>query len=233
VLTFPRRLRFLLARDATLCTKVIAIWLRALESFHRRRATLAGFASTRGGAVTFAQRFGSALNLNCPFHTVRPDGVFAMPAPDEERPSFIRLDPPSRDDVEALLACVVARVRRCVERYVDGRADDDVAADALAALAAASVDERRGHANDDVYQRPRGRFESFLDGFSLHCGVHLHENDRGGIERLCRYGARGPLTLGRLTRDDDGRFRYRMKRRVRGKDELVLTGSSSSRSSRS
>ena len=73
-------------------------------------------------------------------------------------------------------------------------------------------------------ERPRGRFEAFLDGFSLHCGVHLHENDRAGIERLCRYGARGPLTLGRLSKDDDGRYRYRMKRAVRGKDELVLTG---------
>jgi hypothetical protein len=27
-------------------------------------------------------------------------------------------------------------------------------------------------------------------GFSLHCGVRLHENDREGIGRLCRYGAR-------------------------------------------
>ena len=83
----------------------------------------------------------------------------------------------------------------------------------------AAVEHRR---DDD--DRPRGRFEAFLDGFSLHCGVHLHENDRAGIERLCRYGARGPLTLGRLTKDDDGRYRYRMKRTVRGKDELVLTG---------
>ena len=199
VLTFPRRLRFALARESALATKVIAIWLRALESLHRRRAKTDGFPATRGGAVTFAQRFGSALNLNFHLHTVRPDGVFAMPAPDEERASFIALPPPSRQDVEALLARVAVRVVRCVEKHFDGRSDD-LANDVMALLAA---DSARGAANASAPspERTRGRFEAFLDGFSLHCGVHLHENDRQGIERLCRYGARGPLTLGRLTKE--------------------------------
>jgi hypothetical protein len=219
VLTFPRGLRFLLARDSALCTKTIGIWLRALASFHRRRARREGFSSTRTGAVTFAQRFGSALNLNVHFHTVLPDGVFTIPAPDEERPSFVALDPPSRDEIDALLTTLVRRVRRAVERALAGRDDD--AADVMASLAASSVAPRG--ASVDL-ARPRGRFESFLDGFSLHCGVRLHENDRDGIERLCRYGARGPLTLGRLTRDDDGRYRYRMKRTVRGRAELVMSG---------
>jgi hypothetical protein len=151
-----------------------------------------------------------------------PDGVFTIPAPDEERPSFIALDPPTCDEVDALLARVVRRVRRCIERALDMR-NDDAAKDALSSLAAASIDERRGHVDGEL-ERPRGRFEAFLDGFSLHCGVRLHENDRAGVERLCRYGARGPLTLGRLSRDDDGRYRYRMKRVVRGRDELVMTG---------
>ncbi len=57
----------------------------------------------------------------------------------------------------------------------------------------------------------------------MNARCHLHENDRQGIERLCRYGARGPLTLGRLTKDADDKYRYRMKRTVGGKDELVLT----------
>ena len=68
VLTFPRRLRFALARESALATKIIGIWLRALESLHRRRAKTDGFPVTSGGAVTFAQRFGSALNLNFHLH---------------------------------------------------------------------------------------------------------------------------------------------------------------------
>jgi hypothetical protein len=38
---------------------------------------------------------------------------------------------------------------------------------------------------------------SFLEGFSLHANTHLHANDRQGLERLCRYGARGALALER------------------------------------
>ena len=58
----------------------------------------------------------------------------------------------------------------------------------------------------------------------MHAATHLHANDRAGLERLCRYGARGPLSLGRLTKCDDGKVRYTMKRVIRGKQELVLTG---------
>ena len=114
------------------------------------------------------------------------------------------------------------RVVRCVEKHFDGRSDD-LANDVMALLAA---DSARGAENASAPspERTRGRFEAFLDGFSLHCGVHLHKNDRQGIERLCRYGARGPLTLGRLTKDGCDKYRYRMKRTVAGKDELVLTG---------
>ena len=38
-----------------------------------------------------------------------------------------------------------------------------------------------------------------------------------------RYGARGPLAQSRLSRRDDGKLSYRMKRPVRGRDVLVMT----------
>ena len=38
-----------------------------------------------------------------------------------------------------------------------------------------------------------------MEGFSLHANTHLHANDRQGLERLCRYGARGTLALERLS----------------------------------
>nr|WP_253816473.1 transposase [Myxococcus xanthus] len=34
--------------------------------------------------------------------------------------------------------------------------------------------------------------------------------DRQGLERRCRYGARGALALERLSRAEDGRIAYRM-----------------------
>ena len=216
MLTFPRHVRFALARDARLTTQVIGIWLRALETFHRRRAKREGVLAARAAAVTFVQRFGSALNLNVHFHTVTVDGIFDVK--DEEEPSFAPLPPPSKAELEALLLRVVSRVRRCLVKA--NLLDDAASLDTLDRLRAEAASERSG-----VPFEPRaGRFEAFCEGYSLHCGVRLHENDRQGIERLCRYGARGPLTLGRLTRDDDDRVRYAMKRTVRGRDELVMTG---------
>jgi hypothetical protein len=47
-----------------------------------------------------------------------------------------------------------------------------------------------------------------LEGFSLHADTAVHGHDRQGLERLCRYGARGPLAQSRLRRLDDGRYEY-------------------------
>jgi len=218
-LTFPRRLRFALAKDARLATTILGIWHRALSSSYRLLAKKEGFKATRTGAVTFVHRFASNLALNVHFHTVMPDGVFAVPAPDEERASFIAQPPPKTEEVERLLARVVLRVTRCMSKYFEGRSDDE-ALDAMDALAAASMEARK----DSDVERRQGRQEAFLEGFSLHAATHLHANDRAGLERLCRYGARGPLSLGRLTKGDDGKIRYTMKRVIRGKQDLVMTG---------
>jgi len=61
------------------------------------------------------------------------------------------------------------------------------------------------------------------EGFSLHADTWLHENDVAGLERLCNYGARGPLSLERLSALPDGRLAYRMKRpTATGQTHLVL-----------
>ena len=62
------------------------------------------------------------------------------------------------------------------------------------------------------------------EGFSLHANTRVHENDRQGLEQLCRYGARGPLALERLAWREDGRLSYRLKRPAPdGSTHLVLT----------
>ena len=64
-----------------------------------------------------------------------------------------------------------------------------------------------------------------LEGFSLHANTHLHANDRQGLERPCRYGASGALALERLSRAEDGRIAWRMKRPLPdGTTHLLFTG---------
>ncbi len=69
VLTLPHRLRYALAYDQRLCRAVLAVFVRAVLGFARRRAAAQGVAG-RGGAVTAIQRCGSALNTNVHFHTL-------------------------------------------------------------------------------------------------------------------------------------------------------------------
>ena len=57
-LSFPVRLRWMLARDAQLLSEVLAVFLRALIALQRRRARRLGMEGGQTGAVSFVQRFG-------------------------------------------------------------------------------------------------------------------------------------------------------------------------------
>jgi hypothetical protein len=50
-----------------------------------------------------------------------------------------------------------------------------------------------------------------LEKTVLASGTWVHGNDRQGLERLARYGARGPVAESRLRRLDDGRYEYTPK----------------------
>tara|TARA_R110002096_G_scaffold436051_2_gene666265 strand:+ start:4878 stop:5057 length:180 start_codon:yes stop_codon:yes gene_type:complete len=52
------------------------------------------------GAIGFVQRFGSLLNLNCHFHNILPDGVFAQNNNGDV--VFRPVPPPSKRDVQTL-----------------------------------------------------------------------------------------------------------------------------------
>lgn len=215
VLSLPIKVRWMLARRPALVGRVLAVFLRALSTWQRRRARALG-AEGSTGTVTFVQRFGSALQLNIHFHAVVPDGVF-VPG-DDGAVSFARLTAPTDDDVELLLHRTAVRVLRLLKGVLG---DDEPELDALAELCAASLISRSSSRQDATPKR----LTAFLEGFSLHAGVHLHENDRRGLEQLCRYGARGALALSRLSELDDGRYAYRMKRPLPdGRTHLVLDG---------
>ncbi|MFN0062056.1 MAG: transposase [Myxococcaceae bacterium] len=74
----------------------------------------------------------------------------------------------------------------------------------------------------DEVSRAAGNW--FFEGYSLHANTHLHAHDREGLEKLCRYGARGALALERLTHAGEGRIAFRMKRPLPdGRTHLLFT----------
>ena len=72
--------------------------------------------------------------------------------------------------------------------------------------------------DDEAAPARKGRLAVMM-GFSLHADTAVSANDREGLLRLMRYGARGPVAESRLTRREDGRLAYETKKGV----TLVLT----------
>ncbi|MFN0061334.1 MAG: transposase [Myxococcaceae bacterium] len=206
--SFPWAVRFALARDVKLLSSVLTLCLRGLFAFQRRRAKKLGVRGGHSGAVTFVQRFGSALQLTPHFHVVAPDGVFTEEGGEVR---FAALPAPSQEEVEGLLRNVVRKVGRRLGTA--GCAEEEGVEDALGAYQADSLQRRFGWAGLEVRPAPRKQPRcAFVDGYSLHANTHLHAHDREGLEKLCRYGARGALALERLTHAGEGRIAFRMKR---------------------
>jgi hypothetical protein len=235
VLTLPFRLRYRLAYDARLTRAILDIFVRALFASLRRRARKhRAIPPLQCGAVTFLQRFGDALNLNVHFHTLALDGVYEAGSGMEAR--FRPLPPPNHAEVEWVVRRVVRGVTRLLVRLGLSPDADPGVADPLTAenpflamLYGASVHSRiaTGRRAGQQVLRFGDPSEAViledtpspscatLGGFSIHAEVGVPARDRRRLEKLCRYVGRPPLASGRLSRMEDGRLLYRLKRRWR------------------
>jgi len=243
VLTLPYPLRYRCAYDARLASEVLRAFIRALFAELRRRARRQwGVRAEQCGAVTFIQRFGSALNSNLHFHTLALDGVYAYAVGQGQPARFLPLPPPEADEVARVLAGTARRIQRLLE----ARAGDDADALArdeplLALLAAASLRTRiaTGPQRGEPWRRLGDRVEPSdgdaneadpqasarvpqRGGMSLHADVSVPARDRRRLERLCHYVARPPLANERLEERPDGRLALRLKTRWRDGTTHIL-----------
>jgi hypothetical protein len=205
-LAVPFGLRFLLVKEPKLLRLVERRLVEAIFRWQRQRARGLGANGTRaGGAVCFTQLFGSALQLSPHLHLLAAEGVW-------HEGVFRELPPPSAEEVEGVLKRMLGQLLPAFEsRELAWPEDEYEALRAKAAQLRLPLDEVPGPAR-------RGRL-AVLMGFSLHADTAVTANDREGLLRLSRYGARGPVAESRLSRRDDGRYAYETKKGV----TLVLT----------
>ena len=116
----------------------LVVFLRVVRGWYRERGREAGIRECEGGSVTFAQRFGSALNSNPHFHALLLDGIF------NARTNVFHPAPQLQDkDVKEIVELTAKRVIALLQRrgILDDEAYDDFACDQplLAGMTEASV----------------------------------------------------------------------------------------------
>ena len=228
VLTFPWEIRFLLAMDRKFLSEMLRVFLRTIFSWQRLRGRRAGIPDGQPGAVTFIQRFGGILNLNPHFHSLLLDGLFVQ-GPDEQL-VFKPLPPPTDEDIQQLTERLAERLgalarRRMEQAEIDPPWDQDDDAHLLASNAEAlrTPGTRLQLDLGAPSSENRKPLCAKVDGFSLHAARTVEARDRQGLERLCRYGLRSPLSLERLSVDPDGQVHYQLSKPwFDGRTEIVL-----------
>jgi hypothetical protein len=213
VITFPRPIRFLLARDKKLLGEVLGLFMRALFAWQRRAARKDGFARVLPGAITFVQHFGSAVNANLHLHTLAMDGVFVDDGPEREL-VFLEQMAPSQKEVEALGRTLARRITSLVEAQGRDEVPLEDSLDVALSQALEAPLPRQTCITDetDESSEPPPHRCALIDGYSLHANVALAADDREGLLRLVRYGARQSFSQEHLSLLEDGRIRYALKR---------------------
>ncbi len=220
VISFPRRVRFLLARDHRLLSNVLGLYLRKIFAWQRRRARRLGVEEPMCGAVTFCQRFGSLLNLNCHFHSILPDGVFTAVGDEVQ---LVPLPPPWPDDLDRLLRQIARATEALIGRRITDESADD-APDLLAHEQARTIQTTLFPSGAAPNSERSRRRVAAVAGYSLHADRFVDTGDRDALERLCRYGARAPIANTRLSIDDSGNAVLALRRPLRdGRTQLTFT----------
>jgi hypothetical protein len=229
VLSLPVAMRYRLAYDAKLTSEVLHIFIQSLFSSLRLRARQRyGIRNADSGGVTFIQRFGGAINLNIHFHTLAFDGVYYEDS--EKALCFKKLPPPTDEEVMQVMQRIIKRINRLLERRGVGPQSDPDDVDPLlteqpllAELYGASVQGRVGTGSkageriatagfeEEFASKKSGHRCANLSGFSLHANVGIPARARHQLEMLCRYVARPPIAMERLSKLPDGRVIYQLR----------------------
>jgi hypothetical protein len=229
VLSVPFQLRFLFANKPEVMSKALSIVDRTIAT-HLIHAAGHTQATANTGAITFIQRFGSALNLNVHFHMLFLDGVYVSNKADKL--TFKQVSAPTKDQLQAVVQRISERLAKLLTRQGLLTQDEDSATLTLDALDDNALHHLQSHsvtyrvavgaqqgkkvftlqtipakAPEDDRFRQMGK----VDGFSLHAAVSTQTHERKKLELICRYIARPAVAEPRLSLTKTGNVRYELK----------------------
>ena len=235
VLSFPHRVRYLLAYDPRLCAAVRRIFVSVVLGWLEARAERQGIPRARAGAVVFTQRFGSALNSNLHFHALVTDGVFTCPSPftraffrparrwktskSRSSPAGSTVASPATSSAPATCRATPTATGRprtsptspCWPSSAPPRSRAASPWDATAAAPSP------GSAAAGRSSRSPSPTSCAVTSTASRCTPRSSSrpSERERLEHLCRYVARPPLSTERLSLAPDGKVVYRLRRHWR------------------
>jgi hypothetical protein len=238
VLTFPFALRFWLAANNRLLSKVNKIATSEISKFYATKAKAEGVGAPLPGAITFIQRSGSALNAALHLHILALEGVYATPEVKGSAPRLHALTGPSDDDVADVVEKISKRTIKLLRRhgYLDNDAEfvmrpdaDDMFQDndAITAALGASVQSKiafgpragqfvrkigKGFGFEEEAPLVKSMKCATINGFNLQAATFVGATDRRRLEELVAYMTRPPLATSRLSVNENGDLVYAMKR---------------------
>ena len=202
-LSLPFSVRLAVVKQPRLLKSLERRLLKAIWRWQRQQAKGARHEArfSLGAGVCFTQWFGSRLQLTPHLHILVPEALWA------ESGESVELSSPRDDDVARILHRTLRQTRSDWGELSAAWAEDDFEGLQQQAIQA------RLPLEVPVSSHRRQRV-AIAEGFSLHAGTAVHGNDREGLERLCRYGARGPIAECRLRKLNDALYQYTPKRGV-------------------
>ena len=124
-------LRYWMAASQDLTAKVHTIIRTTIAQYDVNQAVKGGVErqQVQPGSVTFIQRFGSALNLNVPYHLIFLEGVYLDRTDQSRKPRFLKVEPPTDSDIADVVQKISRRVIRTLRRlgYLKAGIDDAMA----------------------------------------------------------------------------------------------------------
>jgi hypothetical protein len=202
-LSLPFTVRHAVVKQPRLLKCLERRLVKSIWRWQRQRAKHSGHTGVflNGGGVCFTQWFGSHLQLTPHLHLLVPEALWAQSG------AQLEVAPPSDVDVGHILARTLRQAKKDWGDIGECWADDD-----FEVLQAQAIQARLPL--DLPKTRHRRSRVAVTDGFSLHADTAVHGNDREGLERLVRSGARGPIAECRLRKLEGELYEYTPKRGV-------------------
>jgi hypothetical protein len=208
-------LRYIAAYDAGLCREIHGLAVDAIYRWMRQKAKkdldLSSSKDLECGSVGFIHRARGDLALFVHYHILVIEGVFVDNGIGN-KPTFRALGPPEREDLRAIEGRLGRQVNKLLQRRGLLECEFDTFAEEeplLAGCSSASVrgtiasGRRAGQKVRRIREGPCAQGTSNgcagdVGGFNIHAGLRVPARERGRLERVCRYAARGPVANDRL-----------------------------------